>query len=597
MEKVLYRGMGSITGPEGVTFRVWAPNANKIFVSGTFNDWNETSDEMEHENDGYWSIHLENAKAGDEYKYVLHNGSKVLHKNDPYAKKMTSSVGNSVVIDLYEDWNDHEFHLCPINELVIYEMHIGTFNCEGLEEGQVGTFYTAVEKFDCLKDLGVNAIEVMPVMEFPGDFSWGYNPAHPFAIETSYGGPEGLKHFIYEAHVRGMGVIMDVVYNHFGPSDTDLWQFDGWEENGLGGIYFYNDHQAKTPWGENRPDYGRKEVRNYLRDNAMMWLEDYQCDGLRFDATAMIRLLEGYAENDKITLLEGFNFLRELNAEIRAKHPNKILIAEDLKTDPIVTASLEQNGLGFHCQWGVGFVHTIKRVLKQMEDENRDLGHVIEALFNIFNDEVFQRIIFTESHDQVANGSFRLPEEIQPGEAGGEYAKKKSTLGAITLFTAPGIPMIFQGQEFIMDGDFDDTEPLDWNRMKHFNGIYDMYRDLIHLRKGSNPNAKGLTGSKTDVLHANQGSLVLAYARIHLDDPESPVLVILNFSHNVHQDYRIGLAHEGLWDVIFNSGWKGYDQEFSEVHIVEVHTQAGEENNPFYISVDIPAYGGIILAR
>lgn len=597
MEKILYSGMGSIVGPEGVTFRVWAPNANKVYVTGTFNDWNDIENELQSENNGYWSVHLENVKVGDEYKFVLQNGENVFQKNDPYAKKMTGSVGNSVVIDLYEGWEDHEFQLPNFNELVIYEMHIGTFNCEGLEEGQVGTFYTAVEKFDYLRDLGVNAIEVMPVMEFPGKYSWGYNPSHPFAIETTYGGPEGFKHFIFEAHIRGIAVIMDVVYNHFGPDDTDVWQFDGWEENGLGGIYFYNDHRAKTPWGENRPDYGRVEVRNYLRDNAMMWLETYQCDGLRFDATAMIRLLEGYAESDKITLEEGFNFLRDLNSEIREKFPHKILIAEDLKADPIVTGALDKGGLGFHSQWGVGFVHTLRQVLTQVEDHSRDLTHVIESLFNTFNNDVFQRVIFTESHDQVANGSHRLPEEIQPGQAGGEFAKKKSTLGAIALFTAPGIPMIFQGQEFITDGEFDDTIPLDWHRVGHFNGIHDMYRDLIHLRSGSDSRSKGLTGPKTEVLHANQDSLILAYSRTHLDFQDNPVIVILNFSNHVHQGYRIWLDYDGVWQVIFNSGWKGYDDEFSEVNISEVQSEIGDENNPYSILVDIPAYGGIILAK
>ncbi len=126
-------------------------------------------------------------------------------------------------------------------------------------------------------------------MEFAGDRSWGYNPAHPFAIESTYGGPAGFQRFVKAAHQKGIAVLVDVVYNHFGPSDLSLWQFDGWSENGMGGIYFYQDWRANTPWGDTRPDYGRREVRQYIRDNALMWLEDYRCDGLRFDATAYIR--------------------------------------------------------------------------------------------------------------------------------------------------------------------------------------------------------------------------------------------------------------------------------------------------------------------
>ncbi len=596
MEKVL-NGMGAIVGPDGVTFRVWAPNANKVCLMGSFNEWDDTSLLLNQEGDGYWAIHVENAQEGDEYKYVISNGERIFYRNDPYAKKMNHSNGNGIIIDLYKDWEDHEFHTCSFNELVIYEMHVGTFNRNGVENGQVGNLYTAVEKLDYLKDLGINAIELMPIMEFPGDNSWGYNPSQPFAVETSYGGPEGLKHFIFEAHIRGIAVIMDVVYNHFGPSETDLWQFDGWEENGLGGIYFYNDYRAKTPWGENRPDYGRKEVRVFLRDNAMMWLEAYQCDGLRFDATAIIRLINGYENSENVLLEDGFNFLRDLNTELREKFPQKILIAEDLKADPVVTARLNSNGLGFHSQWGVGFVHSLRNVLTERSDEQRNLQSVVDSVFETFNNDVFQRIIFTESHDQVANGASRLPEEIQAGEADGEFAKKKSTLGAITLFTAPGIPMIFQGQEFLSFGKFDDVTPLDWEMTKNFNGINKMYRDLIRLRKAENGRSKGLTGSGTKILHYNEDNLVLVYARVHSAIPDQPVISILNFSHELIRGYRIGMEGSGDWQVIFNSGWKGYDEDFSEVDLVVVKEQEGFDSKPFSILVDIPSYGGIILAR
>ena len=129
----------------------------------------------------------------------------------------------------------------------------------------------------------------MPPFEFAGDISWGYNPSHLFAIESGYGGPDAFKRFIREAHAHGIAVIVDVVYNHFGPSDLDLWRFDGWSEGDGGGIYVYNDERAMTPWGATRPDYGRGEVRTFLRDSALTWLEEFRCDGLRFDATVYIR--------------------------------------------------------------------------------------------------------------------------------------------------------------------------------------------------------------------------------------------------------------------------------------------------------------------
>ena len=189
-------------------------------------------------------------------------------------------------IDPHFDWEGDNFHIPPVNELVIYEMHLGTFHDK--EDGKSDKFEEALQKLDHLQRLGVNVLEVMPLAQFAGELSWGYNPSCVFAVETNYGGPSGFKRFVKAAHRAGLAVILDVVYNHFGPGDLDLWQFDGWSENGMGGIYFYNDWHADTPWGLTRPDYGRKEVRQFIRDNALMWLEEYHVDGLRFDMTLYI---------------------------------------------------------------------------------------------------------------------------------------------------------------------------------------------------------------------------------------------------------------------------------------------------------------------
>src|SRR5262249_46719083 len=140
-----------------------------------------------------------------------------------------------------------------------------------------------------VRDLGFNAVQIMPSDEFPGTTSWGYNPSDIFAIEESYGGQDGLRRLVDAAHARGIAVFFDVVYNHFGPDDLDLWRFDGWSQDGGGGIYFYNDWRRGTPWGDTRPDYGRGEVRQFLRDNVLHWLEACRLDGLRWDATGWIR--------------------------------------------------------------------------------------------------------------------------------------------------------------------------------------------------------------------------------------------------------------------------------------------------------------------
>ncbi len=144
----------------------------------------------------------------------------------------------------------------------------------------------------------MNTIEVLPIMEFPGEIAWGYNPSQPFVVTHAYGGYEAFRHFVAAAHARGLAVIVDVVYNHFGPEGLDLWRFDGSYANDDGGIYFYNDERAQTPWGDTRPDYGRGEVRQYLRDNALMWLQEYDVDGLRFDAISFMRSVHAGKEGE-----------------------------------------------------------------------------------------------------------------------------------------------------------------------------------------------------------------------------------------------------------------------------------------------------------
>ena len=230
------RGMGAIPYPGGIAFRVWAPHADEVFVTGTFNSWAKRANPLVKEENGYWPVDIPGAKSGDQYRYVIVSGSKELSRIDPYARAVTSSVGNSIIHDPEFDWKDEEYHMPAFNEMVIYEMHIGTFNPQ--PGGPPGNLSNAIKKLPYLKDLGINAIEVMPAMEFAGGFSWGYNPAIIFAIETDYGGPTAFKEFIKACHTHGIAVILDVVYNYFGPSDLDIWQFDGWSENDRGGIYF-----------------------------------------------------------------------------------------------------------------------------------------------------------------------------------------------------------------------------------------------------------------------------------------------------------------------------------------------------------------------
>ena len=183
-------GMGAIVHPEGVAFRVWAPNAKKVYVAGTFNDWSEQSYPLTPEENGYWAANVPEAKIGDQYRYLIVNGSQKLWRNDPYAREVTNSVGNSVIVDPNFDWGEDNFEMPPWNTLIIYEMHVGTFNTS---PGVPGSFESVIERLSYLQQLGINAIELMPPMEFPGGYSWGYNPSHPLPWRATMEAVRALK--------------------------------------------------------------------------------------------------------------------------------------------------------------------------------------------------------------------------------------------------------------------------------------------------------------------------------------------------------------------------------------------------------------------
>ena len=549
-------GMGAIVTEHGAGFRVWAPHADAVSVVGDFNEWDAAAHPLSHEGNGYWYGFADGAAVGHEYRYSITNGDHTFTRRDPYALQVTNSVGNCVIYDHASfDWEGTNAHCPPFNELVIYELHVGTFR---REDQSVGTLYDVIDSFDHLLELGVNAIQIMPVAEFAGDLSWGYNPADPYAVESAYGGPDGLKTLVREAHKRGLAVIQDVVYNHFGPSDLDLWQFDGWSENDKGGIYFFNDWRSATPWGDTRPDYGRGEVRRYIHDNALMWLRDYRIDGLRLDMTPYMRSVDATEWN----IPEGWSLMRWIADEVRALFPGRILIAEDLHGVAAVT-SMEPDGAGFHSQWDGHFVHPVRKAIEEVNDEWRSIPAVSEAITTNYGD-AFARVIYTESHDEVANGRARVPAEIDPHDQSGWAAQKRSTLGAALVLTSPGIPMLFQGQEFLEGGWFRDDVPLDWRRNNDYEGIANLYADLIDLRLNRGHVTRGLTGQHVNVHLADDASKLLAFHRWADGGPGDDVVVVANLSHEPREYRSIGLPGPGLWKLRFNSDAHAYSSLFGD---------------------------------
>lgn len=592
-EMPVLQGLGSLLHGDGVAFRVWAPHAQQVSVIGTFNDWDRDADPMSPEQHGYWYADVEGAKVGDQYKYQLLTQAGVIKRIDPYAREVTNSVGNAIIHDPSFDWEGDDVSMAEWNQLVIYELHVGTFNDD--DPNRPGKFISITARLEHLKRLGINAIQIMPVGQFAGMRSWGYNPSHIFAVDSDYGGPLGFKRFIKRAHQVGIAVLLDTVYNHFGPSDLDLWQFDGWSENGRGGIYFYNDDRALTPWGETRPDYGRGEVRQYILDNVRMWLHEYHIDGLRFDSTLYIR---NAGESGTQELPDGWSILQAINETVAEQHPGCITIAEDLQSNDWITKDVGAGGAGFGSQWDPHFVRPIREAVITPQDEKRSLECIRDAILYRYNDDAFERVIYSESHDDVANGQSRIPQEVSPGDPTGWYAQKRSTMAAAMVFVAPGIPMLFQGQEFLEGAWFRDTVPVDWDQRDEFRGIVRLYRDLIRLRLNKEGVSRGLCGQFTQVYHLHEERKVLAFHRWDQGSSGDDVVVIANFFHEPQDGYVLGFPAISTWKLRFNSDWHGYSEIFEGHLSGDIEAVPGDcDGLPFCARVSIAPYSVLIYSQ
>jgi len=596
-DKGRLKGMGALPHEGGTTFRVWAPHADSVSVTGSFNDCSPEADPLSSEQDGYWAGDVDEARPGDGYTYQIVNGDQTLEKIDPYARQATRSDGIGVIHDPAFDWGEGDaFAMAPQNELVIYEMHVGTFHDE--PGGGPGDFSSAIEKLPYLQDLGITAVEVMPPMEFPGGFSWGYNPSLPFSIESSYGGPDAFKAFVRAAHEQGMAVLLDVVYNHFGPMDLGLWRFDGWHKGDWGGIYFYNDERARTPWGDTRPDYGRDPVRRYIRDNALMWLTEYHVDGLRWDMTLYIRTVDGDPGDATGELPDGWSLMQWANEEVKARMPGNIVIAEDLRGERWITKDVGVGGAGFDSQWSAQFAHRLRHPIVSADDDQRDMEAVRRALEERFEGDAFNRVVYVESHDEVANGKARVAHEIWPGHSRSWFVKKRSTLAAALVMTAPGIPMLFQGQEFLEEKWFHDQDPLDWQRAEQLEGIVSLYRDLIALRRNQGGTTRGLTGQHLNVYHVNDRAKVVAYHRWEEGGTGDDVVVVANFRNETFEDYAVGLPRGGLWSLRFDSHGAAYDDAYEGQVSEDVEAEEGEGDGlPRTGRVSLAPYSAIILSQ
>ena len=413
--------------------QVWAPMAEQVQV-----DTGGERHPLSQRSGGWWHAALPTLSAGGDYTFVLDDGDPLPDPRSAWQPYGVHGPSRRVDHGAFA-WTDDRWRGVPLHGSVVYELHVGTFSPEG-------TFDGVIERLDHLVDLGVDLLELLPVNGFPGQRGWGYDGVALYAVHDAYGGPDGLKRLVDAAHARGLGVIMDVVYNHLGPSGNYLPQY---------GPYFTDNHH--TPWGPavNYDDAGSDEVRRFVLDNAAMWLRDYHCDGLRLDAV------------HAIVDTSAIHLLAELSDEVAALSAQLcrtlFTIAESDLNDPRVVSAREANGLGMDAQWSDDFHHALHAALTgEQQGYYSSFGEVDDIATALTEGYVYagrhapdrgrrhgapyhlpgHRLLgYLQDHDQVGNRATgeRISTQVSNGLL---------MVGAALVLTSPFTPMLFMGEEW-----------------------------------------------------------------------------------------------------------------------------------------------------
>jgi len=579
--------MGATPVEGGVEFRVWAPNAKAVRVVG------DITSPLSAEEGGTFYARVAGAKAGQRYRYAITTADgTVLERIDPRARAVEGK--DAIVVDprTYA-WVSKPFTPTPRDKAIIYEMHVGSFHApNGIG---TGTFATAAAKLDALADLGVNTIELMPIDMHGTKHGWGYNPQAWFAPHPQYGSPDELRAFVDAAHTRGISVILDVVYNHYdGWKEAPLRCFDGTCPDNTAGVYFFEKGPyEKTPWGP-RPAFAKKEVADFFADAVFAWMSEYRIDGFRQDSVSNVRAIDG-----KGTVPGGSELLQRLNEVAEKVQPSALLVAEDLKGHAPITATTASGGLGFDTQWDGFFHFAVTSAAIATTDDARNIATVRDALVGSYNGDPFQRLIYIESHDTAGNEGARLPVRIDPADPKSVAARRRTMLAAGLLLTAPGVPMLFMGQEMLEAEKFvPQPAPLDWTRATTFSGVLTFHRDLVRLRRNEAGTSAGLLGKNVSVTHLNDTSpnKVIAYRRWGTDGDD--VMVIANFGQKSYTRYDIGLPQGGTWVARVDSDHVRYGDDLGKKEPTAVTVMAQPRDGlPFTGAVALGPYSMVVLTH
>lgn len=579
--------LGATVTPDGVVFRVWAPHATAAAVEG---DFAEETAAMTSEPGGIYSATVASARAGTAYRFAFESPVGSIVRLDPYCRQLQEDSSTCTVVDPSSyTWHAASFVRPAREATVMYELHIGSFAVAAGED--VGTFAEAQTKLVELADLGVNAVELMPVQHFGGAAGgWGYNPNLYFAPKPSYGTADDLRAFVDAAHALGIGVFLDTVVNHYdGWPTAPLFCYDGACDDSYGIYFFPPGPYEATPWGP-RPNYTTPQVADMLVASVASWWHGENAgDGLRWDSVSNIRGLDGQG-----TTPGGRDLLVKANDATHEE--GGMSIAEDLKGWDMLTAPASDGGFGFDAQWD-GFGWIVEEQLVGESDDARDIGAIEGTLKGSYGGDPFARLIFTEMHDTVGNGGVRLPEAIDPADPTSFAARRRSMLGAVLLMTTPGVPMLFMGQESLALGTFDDPPaPLAGALPPEGAPVRELYKDLIALRRNLGGKTGSLLETGVDILHREDKNKVIAYRR-HGASGED-VVVVVNLRHQAYDRYDVGVPDSGTWRIRLDTDWLDYGDDFGGGQKGTVDTLALEKDGlPNTLPVKLGAYGAVVFSR